>query len=247
MYAQEQIKPYKDDSSKRDQVRAMFNNIAHSYDTLNHSLSFGIDRWWRQCAINYLKNKKRKFNKILDVATGTGDFALLACCELQPDAVVGCDISEQMLKIGNKKAINAGLSDIVAFKEEDCANLSFDDESFDAVITAFALRNFENLDKCFSEMLRVTNKGGHFVAIDLCAPQSFPMKHFFTIYKKYVIPVLGRYLSRDNSAYQYLPQTMDVVPQAKSMKSIIEKAGFVNVKYKRLAFDMCILYTAEKK
>lgn len=247
MYAQEQIKPYKNGSSKCEQVREMFNNIAHSYDTLNHTLSFGVDRWWRQCAIDFLKKKKCKFNRILDVATGTGDFALLASCELHPNIVIGCDISEQMLKIGHKKAQNAGLSDIVKFQEEDCAKMSFEDNSFDAVITAFALRNFEDLDTCLEEMLRVTSKGGYFVAIDLCAPQSFPMKYIYAFYKKYIIPALGRYLSRDNRAYKYLPQTMDVVPQARSMKNILEKAGFSNVKYTRLAFDMCILYTAEKK
>lgn len=246
MYAQERIKPYGDKKSKREQVEQMFDNIAHSYDVLNHALSFGIDRYWRKCAVDYLRKSGKSMRRILDIATGTGDFAVLACRRLHPEEVVGCDISEEMMKIGHAKVVEAGLSDKIRFRKEDCSAMSFGDNSFDAVITAFALRNFENLDKCLQEMRRVIVRGGVVVAIDLCAPSKFPMKQFFKAYKKFVMPVVGRCLSHDSKAYSYLPDTMDVVPQAEAMQRIFEKAGFVNVSYRRLAFDMCVLYAAEK-
>lgn len=246
MYAQEQIKPYSEKKSKKEQVEQMFDNIAHSYDVLNHTLSLGIDRHWRNYAIRYLKRSGKSTRRILDIATGTGDFALLACRELNPDTVVGCDISDEMMKIGATKVDEAGFSEKISFRKEDCSAMSFPDASFDAVITAFALRNFENLDKCLQEMRRVIVSGGIVVAIDLCAPVCFPMKQLFYVYKKVVMPVVGRLFSHDDNAYTYLPDTMDAVPQAAAMQKIFEKAGFANVRYKRLAFGMCILYAAEK-
>lgn len=246
-YAQESIKPYKGNSkSKKEQVRQMFDNIAHSYDRLNHTLSFGVDKWWRKCAMNYLKRTGRKHHKVLDIATGTGDFALLAHSELHPDEIVGCDISEGMLKIAQRKAASAGLDEKITFRTEDCANMSFADERFDTVITAFALRNFENLDECLVEIRRVMTPGADIAAVDLCSPQSFPMKQLFTFYKKVIMPSIGKLVSRDGSAYSYLPDTMDKVPQGKDMAQIFEKAGFKEVGYRRLAFGMCMLYTARK-
>lgn len=244
MYAQEQVKPYSEEGSKRKQVETMFNNIAHSYDLLNHTLSFGVDRVWRRNAIDYLKPFQPQL--ILDIATGTGDFALLAYEKLHPQQVVGCDISEGMMEVGRKKVAEAGLSQYITFQHEDCAQLSFAEGTFDAVISAFALRNFENLDQCMAEMYRVLRPGGKLSVIDLCTPVSFPMKQLFYIYKKVVMPCIGRMISHDHTAYTYLPQTMDAVPQAEQMQAIISKAGFQHTNYKRLAFGMCILYTAEK-
>ncbi len=247
-YAQEEIKPYgKDGKSKREQVRQMFDNIAHSYDRLNHALSFGVDRWWRKCAMRHLKRGGIPRRRVLDIATGTGDFALLALRELQPDTVVGCDISEGMMEIGRRKAAEAGVSDRVTFRYEDCERMTFADGSFDTVITAFALRNFAHLDKCLAEIRRVTADGGELVAVDLCAPRSFPMKQLFWVYKKAVMPTVGRLVSHDTGAYSYLPDTMDKVPQGEDMKRIIEKAGFHDVSYRHLAFGMCILYSGKKK
>lgn len=244
MYAQEQVKPYGTEGSKRTQVEAMFNNIAHSYDLLNHTLSLGIDRVWRRNAIDYLKPFQPRL--ILDIATGTGDFALLAYRKLHPQQVVGCDISEGMMEVGRKKVAEAGLSQHITFQHEDCAQLSFAEGAFDAVISAFALRNFENLDLCMTEMYRVLKPDGQLSVIDLCTPVSFPMKQLFYIYKKVVMPIIGRLISHDQTAYTYLPQTMDAIPQAERMQAIIAKAGFRNTRYKRFAFGMCILYTAEK-
>ncbi|MCQ2212734.1 MAG: bifunctional demethylmenaquinone methyltransferase/2-methoxy-6-polyprenyl-1,4-benzoquinol methylase UbiE [Bacteroidaceae bacterium] len=246
MYKQEDIKPYTSEGSKREQVEHMFDNIAHSYDLLNHTLSFGIDKIWRNNAIAYLKPFCKKGCSILDIATGTGDFAILADQKLQPAQVVGCDISEGMMQIGREKVEKLGLSDRITFCNEDCANLSFQDNRFDAVISAFALRNFQNLDQCLKEMHRVLAPDGHLSVVDLCTPVSFPMKQLFWIYKKAIMPMLGALLSKDASAYSYLPDTMDAVPQAEQMTAIITKAGFHNAHYRRLLFGMCILYTAEK-
>lgn len=257
MYKQEQIKPYGNDGSKREQVEAMFDNIAPSYDTLNHTLSFGIDKIWRNNAIAYLKPFFTRSHKkegeewgvngsILDIATGTGDFAILAYEKLHPSRIVGCDISEGMMQIGREKVSRLGLADKIEFRNEDCSSMSFDSDTFDAVISAFALRNFQNLDICLREMHRVLAPSGHLSVVDLCTPVSFPMKQLFWVYKKAVMPLLGRLMSKDPSAYSYLPETMDAVPQADRMQSIIAQAGFHNVKYKRLIFGMCILYTAEK-
>ena len=244
MYEQEQIKPYGEEGTKREQVEQMFDNIAHSYDTLNHTLSFGVDRMWRKSAIDYLQ--KKGGSSILDIATGTGDFAILAAQKLNAQKVIGIDISEGMMAIGREKVEKLGLSSTITFQKEDCAKMSFPDNSFDAVISAFALRNFQNLDECLKEMHRVLNANGHFSVVDLCTPVSFPMKQLFWLYKKAVMPVLGKLFSKDKTAYSYLPATMDAVPQAERMQSIIQQAGFQNVNFKRLPFGMCILYTATK-
>ncbi|NLV52120.1 MAG: bifunctional demethylmenaquinone methyltransferase/2-methoxy-6-polyprenyl-1,4-benzoquinol methylase UbiE [Bacteroidales bacterium] len=246
MYEQEQIKPYGEAGSKREQVEQMFDNIAHSYDLLNHTLSFGIDRIWRNKAIQFLLKHRTSTDSILDIATGTGDFAILAFNKLKAKQVVGCDISEGMMNIGREKVAKLGLSEQITFRNEDCSNMSFADNSFDAVISAFALRNFQNLDVCLQEMHRVLTTDGHLAVVDLCTPISFPMKQLFFLYKKVVMPTLGKIFSKDKTAYSYLPDTMDAVPQAERMQSIIEQAGFHQVNFKRLVFGMCILYTAEK-
>ena len=152
MYKQEQIKPYGEEGTKRDQVEQMFDNIAHSYDTLNHTLSFGVDRIWRNNAIDFLLKNRTSTDSVLDIATGTGDFAILAAQKLHPQRIVGCDISEGMMQIGREKVAKLRLSDIITFQNEDCAKMSFETNSFDAVISAFALRNFQNLDECLMEI-----------------------------------------------------------------------------------------------
>ncbi|MCR5312617.1 MAG: bifunctional demethylmenaquinone methyltransferase/2-methoxy-6-polyprenyl-1,4-benzoquinol methylase UbiE [Bacteroidaceae bacterium] len=246
MYKQEEIKPYGDGGTKSQQVESMFDNIAHSYDVLNHTLSFGIDKIWRKKAIAFLQKNRKTTDSVLDIATGTGDFAILAYEKLHPSKVVGVDISEGMMNVGREKVKEHGLQDCIQFQKEDCANMSFQNDTFDAVISAFALRNFENLDVCLKEMHRVLADGGHLSVVDLCTPVSFPMKQLFYVYSHIVMPLVGRFISKDTKAYTYLPDTMSAVPQAKKMQNIISKAGFKNTKYKRLLFGMCILYTAEK-
>ncbi len=182
----------------------------------------------------------------MDVATGTGDFAILACRKLQPAELIGTDISEGMMNVGREKVKKEGLSDKISFAREDCTSLSFADNDFDAITVAFGIRNFEDLDKGLSEMCRVLKPGGHLVILELTTPDRFPMKQLFSIYSKAVIPLLGKLLSKDNSAYRYLPDTIKVFPQGEIMKGVISRAGFSEVNFRRLTFGICTLYTATK-
>ena len=243
-YPQEHIKPYGKDGKKSEQVEKMFNNIAPAYDKLNHTLSMGIDRNWRKKAINMLRPFRPR--RIMDVATGTGDFAILACRELQPDTLTGTDISEGMMEVGREKVKQAHLSDKISFVREDCTCLSFADGSFDAVTVAFGVRNFEDLDKGISEMCRVLSPGGHLVILELSTPDRFPMKQLSTVYSRIVIPLLGKCISKDNSAYTYLPESIHAFPQGEVMQEVIRKAGFSEVSFKRLTFGICTLYMARK-
>lgn len=243
-YPQEYIKPYGNDGKKSEQVEQMFDNIAPAYDQLNHTLSLGIDKSWRRKAIHWLKPYRPQ--RIMDVATGTGDFAILACRELQPEHLVGTDISEGMMNVGREKVKKAGLSGKISFAREDCTSLSFADNSFDAITVAFGVRNFEDLDKGLSEMCRVLKPGGHLVILELTTPERFPMKQLFAVYSRLVIPTLGKLFSKDNSAYKYLPQTIKAFPQGEVMRGVISRAGFGEVRFRRLTFGICTLYTATK-
>lgn len=243
-YPQEYIKPYSDKGEKREQVEQMFDNIAPDYDKLNHTLSLSIDKSWRKKAIKWLKPHAPK--QMMDVATGTGDFAILACKMLQPDELIGTDISEGMMNVGREKVKNEGLAQQISFAREDCTNLSFKDNRFDAVTVAFGIRNFADLDKGLTEMCRVLKPGGHLVILELTTPEQFPMKQLFGIYSKVVIPTLGKLMSKDKSAYHYLPETIKAFPQGEVMKKSLSKAGFSHVDFKRLTFGICTLYTATK-
>jgi len=243
-YPQEDIKPYSNEGKKDEQVQRMFDNIAGTYDKLNHLLSFGIDKIWRKKAINILKLSAPK--TVLDVATGTGDFALQAYEMLTPDKLIAVDISEGMMDVGRQKVTAAGLSDKISFQYENCEALSFKDDTFDAITVAFGVRNFADLKTGLKEMLRVLVPGGHLVILELTTPAHFPMKQMFTIYSKVVIPALGKSLSRDSSAYTYLPNTIKVFPQGEVMQGILEETGFTKAEFKRLTFGICTLYIATK-
>ncbi len=243
-YAQEKIKPYGGQGEKGKLVEQMFDNIAPAYDKLNHRLSWNIDRWWRKTAINQLVSLSPK--KILDVATGTGDFAILSAKELKPQSLIGIDISDGMMNIGRKKVKDCGLEGTVSFRKEDCLNLSFSDNTFDAITVAFGIRNFQDLDKGLSSMYRVLRHGGKVVILELTVPVKFPMRQLYAIYRKTVLPIYGRMVSKDTCAYNYLNETIAVFPQGEKMQEILQKAGFCNVRFKRLTFGICTLYTAEK-
>ncbi|WP_300728675.1 bifunctional demethylmenaquinone methyltransferase/2-methoxy-6-polyprenyl-1,4-benzoquinol methylase UbiE [uncultured Bacteroides sp.] len=243
-YPQENIKPYNEDESKAAQVEKMFDNIAPAYDNLNHVLSLGIDKSWRRKAINCLKPYRPQH--MMDVATGTGDFAIQACRVLQPQELIGTDISEGMMNVGREKVKQANLADRISFAKEDCTNLSFPDNRFDAITVAFGVRNFENLDLGLQEMHRVLVPGGHLVILELSEPEHFPMKQLYALYSKVVIPTLGKLLSKDRSAYTYLPESIRAFPQGEVMQEIIRKAGFSQVTFKRLTLGICTLYFATK-
>jgi len=244
-YEQEKIKPYDGKGEKKELVEQMFDNIAPVYDKLNHRLSWNIDRRWRDRAIRQLSVTKPK--KILDIATGTGDFAILSAKTLNPQCLIGTDISEGMMEVGRRKVEQQGLEKIVSFCKEDCMELSFPDNSFDAVTAAFGIRNFQDLDKGLSEMCRVLAPGGRLVIIELTTPVNPIMKQLFAIYSKVVLPLYGRLVSKDKSAYSYLNKTIAAFPQGEQMKAILAKAGFHNPGFKRMTFGICTMYTAEKK
>ena len=244
MYKQEEIKPYDGQGEKGALVEEMFDNIAPTYDTLNHRLSWDIDKGWRKKAIRQLLPFQPK--TILDIATGTGDFAILSAKELRPQRMIGIDISEGMMKIGQKKVEAEGLQHIVSFKKDDCTHLSFDDNSFDAVTAAFGIRNFQNLDQGLSEMYRVLRPNGHLSIVELTTPVSFPMKQLFKLYSHTILPVYGKLISKDTSAYSYLTKTIEAFPQGEVMLDILRKAGFKNASFKRLTFGICTMYFATK-
>lgn len=243
MYKQEEIKPY-NDGEKSSQVVQMFDNIAPTYDTLNHRLSWDIDRRWRRSAISQLVPYSPK--TMLDIATGTGDFAILAVQMLHPQQLVGADISEGMMQVGRQKVKQAGLSGVISFAREDCLNLSYQDETYDAVTAAFGIRNFADLDRGLSEMCRVLKKGGHLSIVELTTPVRFPMKQLFRIYSHTVLPIYGRLISKDSSAYSYLTRTIEAFPQGEQMVGIMKKAGFSDARFKRLTFGICTMYFATK-
>lgn len=222
----------------------MFDNIAPAYDRLNHTLSWGIDRFWRRKAIRSLRQYAPR--NMMDVATGTGDFAIQAVRMLRPLQMVGTDISEGMMAVGREKVAREGLSEQISFAREDSACFSYATDTFDAVTVAFGVRNFENLDQSLSEMHRVLKKEGRLVILELTTPDRFPMKQLFSIYSRAVIPAIGRLLSKDRSAYRYLPESIRAFPQGEVMQDIITRAGFREVRFKRLTFGICTLYTASK-
>lgn len=244
MYKQEQIKPYEGTGDKGKLVEEMFDNIAPTYDTLNHRLSWDIDKGWRKTAIKCLLPYAPK--KMLDIATGTGDFAILAAQMLHPEQLVGADISEGMMEIGRQKVKRMGLDKVISFEKQDCLHLGYEDETFDAVTAAFGIRNFQNLDQGLSEMCRVLKKGGHLCIVELTTPVCFPMKQLFRIYSGTVLPIYGKLISKDQSAYDYLNKTIAAFPQGEVMMEVLKKAGFEKAEFKRLTFGICTLYFATK-
>lgn len=242
-YQQETIKPY-NNGEKTSQVERMFDNIAPTYDTLNHRLSWDIDRGWRKKAIHQLAPYQPQ--SILDMATGTGDFAILAAETLKPSHLIGADISEGMMEIGRKKVAEKGLQNIIAFEKEDCLHLSYANDTFDAVTAAFGIRNFSDLDQGLREMCRVLKKGGHLSIAELTSPVSFPMKQLFHVYSHTVLPVYGRLISKDSAAYSYLTKTIEAFPQGEQMMEILKGAGFSETKFQRLTFGICTIYFATK-
>lgn len=243
MYKQESVTPY-GEGSKQEQIRRMFDKIAPSYDRLNHALSLGIDRRWRRTAVDALGIHQPQ--QILDIATGTGDFALLLAKRIKPQHIVGADISEGMMAVGREKVKEEGLQNVISFQYEDCMQLSFPDGSFDAVTSSYGVRNFQNLDKGLQEMQRVLRPGGHLLIVELTPPPSFPMKQLFWLYAHVVMPLLGRLISHDDSAYTYLPASMEAFPQPEQMEGILRKAGFTEVRWSRFTFGISTMYLATK-
>jgi demethylmenaquinone methyltransferase/2-methoxy-6-polyprenyl-1,4-benzoquinol methylase len=239
------VTPYqKEDEGKKEQVAEMFNNISGSYDFLNHFLSLGIDNIWRKKAVDQLKDIQPKI--MLDVATGTGDFALMANKRLKPDLITGIDISEGMLEVGIKKMKEKGLSDKIHLQYGDSENMPFEDNRFDAITVAYGVRNFENLLQGLSEMHRVLKKGGKTVVLEFSNPRKFPVKQAFSVYFKYILPTIGKLVSKDNRAYTYLPESVKVFPEGEDFLAILRKAGFKKCKQVLLSGGISTIYIGEK-
>lgn len=237
-------KPYKDNAGgKKEQVAAMFNNIAPKYDFLNHFLSFGIDRYWRKKAISQLQEDNP--SRILDVACGTGDFSITSL-RLNPAHVTGIDISQKMLDIGIKKIKSKNLGDKISLQLADSENLPFNDNTFDAVIVAFGVRNFENLLLGLKEAHRVVKPECKMVILEFSRPSVFPVKQMYNFYFSFILPVVGRFFSKDKSAYSYLPNSVKEFPEGANFLKVMNDAGFKQVKAKRLTFGICSLYTGIK-
>jgi demethylmenaquinone methyltransferase/2-methoxy-6-polyprenyl-1,4-benzoquinol methylase len=241
----EEITPYlKEDIGKKEQVAEMFDNISGSYDFLNHFLSMGIDTIWRKNAIDQLKGIQPKI--MLDVATGTGDFALMANKRLEPDLITGIDFSEGMLKVGLKKMKAKGLSEKIHLQYGDSEKMPFDDNRFDAITVAYGVRNFEDLSAGLKEMYRVLQKGGKTIILEFSNPKKFPVKQAFNMYFKYILPTIGKMVSKDNRAYTYLPESVKAFPEGEEFLKIFRKAGFKNCKQISLTGGITSIYIGEK-
>jgi demethylmenaquinone methyltransferase/2-methoxy-6-polyprenyl-1,4-benzoquinol methylase len=237
------VVPYNEGVSKKEQVAKMFNNISHRYDFLNHLLSLGIDKVWRRKAINVLKPLRPK--KILDVATGTGDFALQALV-LNPEKIIGIDISEGMLAVGRKKISEKNLTEKIELIRADSENIPYSQNKFDAVTVAFGVRNFENLTRGLSEIRRVLRPGGMVVVLEFSKPATFPFKQLYHFYFRFILPRIGSLVSSDKEAYTYLPKSVEAFPDGEGFLRILQDVGFKNTQCSSLTFGISTIYTATK-
>lgn len=237
------VTPYKTTDPKKVQVAKMFDNIAGSYDFLNHFFSLGIDKLWRKKAVNLLHEVAPK--KILDVATGTGDFAFEALT-LNPDKIIGIDISAGMLEVGRKKIETRKQNAKMEFVLGDSENLPFDDDQFDAITVGFGVRNFANLLNGLGEMRRVLRPGGKLVVLEFSKPKRFPMKQLYFTYFRFVMPVVGKIISKDKSAYTYLPESVMAFPEGKDFEVKLASVGFKQIETSPVTGGIASIYAARK-
>jgi len=241
----EKITPYKDSSlGKKEQVTQMFDTISGNYDNLNRVISFGIDVKWRKKVLKIVSDKKPKV--ILDIATGTGDLAILLA-QTNADKIIGLDISEGMLEVGNKKVAEKNLSNIIELVLGDSENMPFEDNYFDAITVSFGVRNFENLEKGFGEILRVLKPNGVFVILETSVPDKFPYKQGYNFYSKNILPLIGKLFSKDNNAYGYLSESAAAFPYGEALNNILRKTGFIDVVAMPQTFGVATIYSASKK
>lgn len=239
------VVPYKDSSdSKKEQVADMFDSISGKYDFLNRLLSGGVDIYWRKKALSMIKDRTNYL--VLDIATGTGDLAIEANKILQVDKIIGVDISEGMLNVGKEKIKKLGLTDKIELQMGDSEKLLFNDNTFDTVIVSFGVRNFENLLKGLTDMCRVLKPGGTCLVVEFSKPASFPFKQFYWFYSTKILPIIGKLVSKDSSAYSYLPESVKAFPDGKAFLDVFEQAGFKETSVKTLTFGICSIYLGKK-
>lgn len=241
----EQVTPYSDQATtKTDQVRQMFDAIAPAYDFMNRAMTLGIDIWWRRLAVKRLKRITPAH--ILDVATGTGDFAIQLHDSLHPQHITGIDLSPGMLAEAQRKVKEKGLQEVISFEEGDCMALPMQDNTFDAVTVAFGVRNFEHLQQGYQEMARVLRPGGMLCVLELSTPTNKLIRWFYDLYTLHIIPAIGSIKSGDKSAYRYLPNSIAAVPQGDDMLQLMRNAGLKEATFRRLTLGVCTIYTAVK-
>ena len=239
------VTPYKESSlSKKEQVTQMFDTISGNYDGLNRIISFGIDVKWRKKVLQMVKNSNPK--TILDIATGTGDLAILMA-ETKAEKIIGLDISVGMLEIGKQKIAARKLSEKIEMIVGDSEKMPFEDNTFDAITVAFGIRNFENLEKGLAEILRVLKPNGTFVILETSNPTKFPYKQGYVFYTKYILPIIGKLFSKDSVAYGYLSESASVFPFGEALNNILKKIGFINVVDMPQTFGVATIYSASKK
>ncbi|RAJ10804.1 demethylmenaquinone methyltransferase/2-methoxy-6-polyprenyl-1,4-benzoquinol methylase [Chitinophaga skermanii] len=241
----QKIVPFKASNlSKKEQIAHMFNDIAPRYDFLNRFMSLRIDVLWRKSALKRLKRDQPK--KMLDVATGTGDFAIMANKILNPDSIIGIDISTGMLEVGKQKIEKLGLTNKITLQQGDSETISFPDQTFDAITVAYGVRNFEHLEKGLGEMLRVLKPGGKLVILEFSNPTAFPIKQLYNFYFRYITPHIGKMVAKSQEAYTYLPDSVRAFPQGKEMCDILTNTGFQAVTCKTLTFGISSVYFATR-
>ena len=239
------VKPYKDsDLSKKEQVTKMFDTISKEYDGLNRVISFGIDVKWRKKVVDIVA--KQQPENILDIATGTGDLAI-NLVETKASKITGLDISPGMLEVGRQKITKKGLDGTIEMVLGDSENLPFSDNTFDAITVAFGVRNFENLNKGLSEILRVLKPNGVFVILETSVPTKAPFKQGYNIYTKSIMPLIGKLFSKDKVAYSYLSESASVFPYGEALNNILNKIGFINAEALPQTFGVATIYTATKQ
>tara|TARA_R110002073_G_scaffold89852_3_gene212420 strand:- start:5387 stop:6115 length:729 start_codon:yes stop_codon:yes gene_type:complete len=238
------IKPYKDsDLGKKEQVATMFDNISKNYDGLNRVISFGIDVSWRKKVVKIIS--KNNPQQILDIATGTGDLALMMS-QLNPKKIIGLDISEGMLEVGKQKIAKANLSEQIEMVVGDSENMPFNDNTFDAITVSFGVRNFANLNKGLTEIRRVLKPNGTFVILETSNPTKFPFKQGYKFYTSFILPIIGKIFSKDKVAYSYLCESANSFPFGDALDNILKKNGFINTEYKPVTFGVATIYSATK-
>ena len=238
------VVPYKDAAAtKKSQVAHMFNRIAGKYDFLNHFLSAGVDIYWRKKAVDFLAQTRPAV--ILDIATGTGDFAI-AALRVKPHKIIGVDISEGMLAVGRQKLTQKKLSHLIELRTGDSENLEFAANEFDAVMAAFGVRNFENLTRGLAEMYRVLKPGGRVVILEFSKPQAFPLKQGYNFYFQRILPLFGKLISKDSAAYTYLPASVQAFPDGPEFLKILNQVGFKATAWHSLTFGICSIYLGTK-
>lgn len=237
------VTPYNSTDSKKEQVADMFDNIAFRYDLLNSLLSLGIHKGWRKKCVKKLAPLKPK--QILDVATGTGDFAI-ACARLNPDKITGIDISEGMMKFGREKLKKLNLDKLIELRSGDAETVDFPDNSFDAIVVGFGVRNFENLEKGLINLNRVLRPGGKIVILEFSYPKKFPVKQLYNFYFTYITPLIGKMVSKDTRAYSYLPESVKAFPNNEDFVAVMTKCGFRSGSYETLSFGVAAIYEATR-